>query len=51
VAGGHFPAGLRVNDVFVLGIVAAIGFTVSLFSPPRRFPKARRWPKRRWARY
>jgi NhaA family Na+:H+ antiporter len=31
LAGGHLPPGLRVSDLFVVGLIAAIGFTVSLF--------------------
>src|SRR5688500_15997071 len=29
--GGRLPAGLRIADVLVLGVVVSIGFTVSLF--------------------
>jgi NhaA family Na+:H+ antiporter len=39
VAGGHFPPGLRVSDVLVVGIVAGIGFTVSLFFATAAFPE------------
>jgi len=31
LAGAHLPPGLRVGELLVLGVVAAIGFTVSLF--------------------
>ena len=38
VAGGHVPPGLRVSDLLVVGLVAAIGFTVSLFFATAAFP-------------
>jgi NhaA family Na+:H+ antiporter len=38
LAGGHLPPGLRASDLLVLGIVAAIGFTVSLFFATAAFP-------------
>ena len=38
LAGGHLPPGLRQSDLFVVGIVAAIGFTVSLFFATAAFP-------------
>ena len=38
LAGGHLPPGLRVSDLLVLGLVAAIGFTVSLFFATAAFP-------------
>ena len=38
LAGGHLPPGLRVSDLFVVGLVAAIGFTVSLFFATAAFP-------------
>ena len=38
LAGGHMPPGLRVSDLLVLGLVAAIGFTVSLFFATAAFP-------------
>jgi Na+:H+ antiporter, NhaA family len=38
VAGGQLPPGLRPSDLFVVGLVAAIGFTVSLFFATAAFP-------------
>jgi Na+:H+ antiporter, NhaA family len=38
LAGGDLPPGLRLADLFVLGMVAAIGFTVSLFFATAAFP-------------
>jgi NhaA family Na+:H+ antiporter len=38
LAGGHLPPGLRQSDLFVVGVVAAIGFTVSLFFATAAFP-------------
>lgn len=38
VAGGSLPIGLRVTDLLVTGIVASIGFTVSLFFATAAFP-------------
>jgi NhaA family Na+:H+ antiporter len=38
LAGGRLPPGLRVSDLLVLGLVAAIGFTVSLFFATAAFP-------------
>ena len=38
VAGGHVPPGLRVSDLLVVGLVAAIGFTVSLFFATAALP-------------
>jgi NhaA family Na+:H+ antiporter len=38
MAGGHLPPGLRLADLLVLGLVAAIGFTVSLFFATAAFP-------------
>ena len=37
--GGTLPAGLRVVDVLVVGVTAAIGFTVSLFFATAAFPE------------
>ena len=37
-AGGHLPPGLRSGDLLVVGVVAAIGFTVSLFFATAAFP-------------
>jgi Na+:H+ antiporter, NhaA family len=37
-AGGQLPPGLRARDLFVVGVVAAIGFTVSLFFATAAFP-------------
>ena len=36
--GASLPPGLRVGDLLVLGIAAAIGFTVSLFFATAAFP-------------
>ena len=41
LAGGHLPPGLRVSDLLVVGLVAAIGFTVSLFFATAAFPAGR----------
>ena len=38
LAGGRLPPGLRQSDLFVVGVVAAIGFTVSLFFATAAFP-------------
>jgi NhaA family Na+:H+ antiporter len=38
LAGGHLPPGLRTSDLVVVGLVAAIGFTVSLFFATAAFP-------------
>jgi NhaA family Na+:H+ antiporter len=38
LVGGHLPPGLRVSDLLVVGLVAAIGFTVSLFFATAAFP-------------
>jgi NhaA family Na+:H+ antiporter len=38
LAGGQLPPGLRVSDLLVVGLVAAIGFTVSLFFATAAFP-------------
>jgi Na+:H+ antiporter, NhaA family len=38
LAGGQLPPGLRPADLFVVGLVAAIGFTVSLFFATAAFP-------------
>jgi Na+:H+ antiporter, NhaA family len=38
VSGGQLPPGLRASDLFVVGLVAAIGFTVSLFFATAAFP-------------
>lgn len=38
VAGAQLPPGLRVSDLLVVGLVAAIGFTVSLFFATAAFP-------------
>jgi NhaA family Na+:H+ antiporter len=38
IAGGQLPPGLRMNDLLVVGLVAAIGFTVSLFFATAAFP-------------
>ena len=39
VLGGHLPPGLRTADLLVVGVVAAIGFTVSLFFATAAFPE------------
>lgn len=39
LAGGHLPPGLRLGDLLVVGLVAAIGFTVSLFFATAAFPE------------
>ena len=36
--GGRLPAGLQVGDLILIGITAAIGFTVSLFFATAAFP-------------
>jgi Na+:H+ antiporter, NhaA family len=38
LAGGSLPPGLRTGDLLVVGIVASIGFTVSLFFATAAFP-------------
>jgi NhaA family Na+:H+ antiporter len=38
-AGAHMPSGLRIADLVVLGTVAGIGFTVSLFFATAAFPE------------
>jgi len=38
LAGARLPSGVRVSDLFVVGLVAAIGFTVSLFFATAAFP-------------
>ena len=38
LVGGQLPRGLRVSDLLVVGLVAAIGFTVSLFFATAAFP-------------
>jgi NhaA family Na+:H+ antiporter len=42
VLGAHLPPGLRVNDLVIVGIAAAIGFTVSLFFATAAFPEGAR---------
>jgi Na+:H+ antiporter, NhaA family len=39
VAGGTLPPGLRTGELLVIGIVASIGFTVSLFFATAAFPE------------
>jgi NhaA family Na+:H+ antiporter len=39
VAGGTLPPGLRTGELLVVGIVASIGFTVSLFFATAAFPE------------
>lgn len=39
LAGGSLPPGLRTADLLVVGIVASIGFTVSLFFATAAFPE------------
>lgn len=38
LAGAHQPAGMRTRDLVIVGIVASIGFTVSLFFATAAFP-------------
>ena len=38
LVGAHLPPGLRLSDLLVVGIAAAIGFTVSLFFATAAFP-------------
>ena len=38
LAGASLPAGLRMGDLLVVGVVASIGFTVSLFFATAAFP-------------
>jgi NhaA family Na+:H+ antiporter len=38
LAGGSLPPGLRMGDLLVVGVVASIGFTVSLFFATAAFP-------------
>ena len=38
LAGGSLPPGLRTGDLLVIGVVASIGFTVSLFFATASFP-------------
>ena len=38
LAGGNLPPGLRTADLFVVGVAASIGFTVSLFFATAAFP-------------
>jgi NhaA family Na+:H+ antiporter len=38
LAGGSLPPGLRTADLLVVGVVASIGFTVSLFFATAAFP-------------
>jgi NhaA family Na+:H+ antiporter len=38
LAGGTLPPGLRTGDLLVVGVVASIGFTVSLFFATAAFP-------------
>jgi NhaA family Na+:H+ antiporter len=38
LAGGRLPPGLRTRDLVVVGVVASIGFTVSLFFATAAFP-------------
>ena len=38
LVGAHLPTGLRLGDLLVVGIAAAIGFTVSLFFATAAFP-------------
>ena len=39
VLGAHLPPGLHVSDLLIVGIAAAIGFTVSLFFATAAFPE------------
>jgi NhaA family Na+:H+ antiporter len=38
LVGGSLPPGLRTGDLVVVGVVASIGFTVSLFFATAAFP-------------
>jgi NhaA family Na+:H+ antiporter len=38
LAGASLPAGLRLGDLFVVGVAASIGFTVALFFATAAFP-------------
>jgi Na+:H+ antiporter, NhaA family len=38
LAGARLPAGLQVSDIALIGVIAAIGFTVSLFFATAAFP-------------
>jgi NhaA family Na+:H+ antiporter len=38
LAGGGLPSGIRTGDLLVVGVVASIGFTVSLFFATAAFP-------------
>jgi Na+:H+ antiporter, NhaA family len=38
LAGATLPTGLRIGDLLVVGVVASIGFTVSLFFATAAFP-------------
>jgi NhaA family Na+:H+ antiporter len=38
LAGAHLPPGLRMGELLVVGVVAGIGFTVSLFFSTAAFP-------------
>ena len=37
--GAHLPPGLHVSDLLIVGVAAAIGFTVSLFFATAAFPE------------
>jgi len=39
LAGASLPPGLRLNDLILVGVVASIGFTVSLFFATAAFPE------------
>lgn len=39
LVGGHLPPGLRTSDLLLVGVGAAIGFTVSLFFATAAFPQ------------
>lgn len=39
LAGAHLPRGVRTSDLVVIGVVASIGFTVSLFFATAAFPE------------
>jgi NhaA family Na+:H+ antiporter len=39
LAGAHLPPGLRTSDLLLVGVAAAIGFTVSLFFATAAFPQ------------
>ena len=51
LAGATLPGGLQTRDLFVVGVTASIGFTVSLFFATAAFPEGTALARRRWARF